>query len=124
MFKINVPETGLYAVDIEYYSYMAKATSIERMLYIDGRIPFSEARYLEMPKTWIDELQEDGTFKQDLTDNDIRPSKLQLPSWNTYTMNDSTGFVVNPLQIYLTEGEHTLSFEAVREPVVFSNRTS
>lgn len=122
-FKITVPADGLYCVDIEYYSYKAKATSIERMLYIDGKIPFSEARHLKMPKTWIDVLEEDGSFKKDLTDNEIRPSKAQVPTWNTYTMSDSTGFVVNPLQLYLTAGEHTFSFEAVREPVVFSTIT-
>ena len=120
VFKINVPSTGLYTFDIEYYSVEAKATSIERMLYLDGKIPFSEARYLEMPKTWIDVRQEDGSFKSDLTGNDIRPSKAQLPAWNTYTFKDSTGFVVNPLQLYLTAGEHTITFEAVREPVVFT----
>ncbi len=122
-FKINVPESGLYALDIEYYSVLAKATSIERMLYIDGKIPFSEARYLSMPKTWIDVVEEDGGFKTDITGNDIRPSKQQVPAWNTYTFYDSTGFVVNPLQIYLTKGEHTISFEAVREPAVFSTLT-
>ena len=119
-FKITVPESGLYAVDIEYYSYLAKATSIERMLYIDGKIPFSEARYLEMPKTWIDVLEENGEFKLDLAGNDVRPPKQQVPSWNVYTLRDSSGFVVNPLQIYLTKGEHTISLEAVREPVVLS----
>ena len=121
-FKIDVPETGMYRIDIVYYSYLAKATSIERMLYVDGKIPFSEARYLEMPKTWIDVL-EDGGFKTDLAGNDIRPSKQQVPAWNTYTMVDSTGFVVDPLEIYLTAGEHTLSLEAVREPVVLSTMT-
>ncbi len=120
IFEISVPSTGLYTVDIEYYSYKAKATSIERMLYIDGKIPFSESRYLTMPKTWIDVLEEDGSFKTDLTDNDIRPTKEQIPTWNIYTLSDSTGFVVEPLQLYLTEGKHTISFEAVREPVVFS----
>ena len=61
-FKITVPETGFYTIDMEYYAVEAKATSIERMLYIDGQIPFSEARYLEMTKTWIDVLGEEGEF--------------------------------------------------------------
>ncbi len=122
-FKINVEKDGLYAADIEYFSVMAKATSIERMLYIDGKIPFSEARYLTMPKTWVDVLEEGGAFKQDLTENDIRPTKAQVPTWNTYTVCDSTGFVVDPLEIYLTAGEHTFTFEAVREPVVLSDIT-
>ena len=120
-FKIDVPADGLYALAFDYYSYLAKATSIERMLYIDGKIPFSEARYLEMPKTWIDVLENEGKFKTDLMDNDIRPPKQQEPAWNTYVFHDSTGFVVNPLQIYLTKGEHIISLEAVREPVVLGN---
>ena len=122
-FQFEVKEDGLYMLEIEYYSVLAKATSIERMLYIDGKIPFSEARYLTMYKTWVDNLEEGSSFKQDLTGNDIRPTKSQLPSWNTYTFSDSTGFVVDPLQIYLTAGTHTLSFEAVREPVVISTVT-
>jgi len=118
-FKIDVPADGLYAIDIEYFSIFAKATSIERMLYIDGKIPFSEARYITMPKTWIDKL-EDGEFIKDLSGSDIRPQKQQVPAWNTYTFADSTGFVVNPLQVYLTKGEHTISLESVREPVVLT----
>ena len=119
-FEIDVPSTGLYTFDLNYYSVLAKATSIERMLYIDGKLPFSEARYVVMPKTWIDNLEEDGSFKRDLTDNDIRPTKSQLPSWNVYNFNDKTGFIVGSLEVYLTEGKHTFTFEAVREPVVFS----
>jgi len=119
-FKIDVPADGLYAIDIEYYSVLAKATSIERMLYVDGKIPFSESRYVTMPKTWIDVLNEDGEYVKDLAGNDIRPQKQQVPAWNTYTFSDSTGFVVDPLQVYLTKGEHTITLEAVREPVVLT----
>ncbi len=120
-FKITVPSSGFYTIDFEYYAVEAKATSIERMLYIDGQIPFSEARYLEMTKTWVDLLNEDGSFSVDLSDNDIRPGKEQVQMWRTYTACDSTGFIVNPLQFYLEKGEHTISLEAVREPVLLTD---
>lgn len=122
-FKINVAETGLYVIDIEYFSVKAKSTSIERMLYINGKIPFSEARYLTLAKTWKDVVLEDGTFEMDINENDIRPMKAQVPTWNTYTLCDSTGFIVDPLEVYLEAGENVLSFEAVREPVVFTDLT-
>lgn len=115
-FKIDVPADGFYALEIEYYSEKAKATSIERMFYLDGAIPFSEARYVKMTKTWIDNVQEDGSFKVDITGNEIRPTKSQQPVWNNYTVYDSSGLVLEPLQFYLTKGEHTVALEAVREP--------
>ncbi len=120
-FKITVPSSGFYTIDMEYYAVAAKATSIERMLYIDGQIPFSEARYLEMTKTWVDLLNEEGGFDVDITGNDIRPGKEQIQMWRTYTVCDSSGFVVNPLQFYLEKGEHTISLEAVREPVLLTD---
>ncbi len=120
-FKITVPSSGFYTIDMEYYAVEAKATSIERMLYIDGQIPFSEARYLEMTKTWVDLLNEEGGFDVDITGNDIRPGKDQIQMWRTYTARDSSGFIVNPLQFYFEKGEHTVSLEAVREPVLLTD---
>ena len=41
-----------YSVVIEYYPDEAKSTSVERILKINGKIPFAEARYLTLPKIW------------------------------------------------------------------------
>ena len=122
-FKINVPSTGFYTVDIEYHTTGNKKVSVERMLYIDGKIPFTEARYLTLPRTYIDDLNEDGEFTVDLAGNHVRPGKVQVYTWNTYTLSDSTGFVVEPLQLYLTAGEHIIGLESVREPVVLGDMT-
>ena len=42
-----------YSVIIEYYPDSAKSTSIERVLKINGKIPFAEARYVTLPKIWV-----------------------------------------------------------------------
>lgn len=119
--KINVPKTGFYHLEIDYYPVQGKATSVERSLYIDDRIPFSEARSLSMTKVWVDNyVEEFGEFRVDITGNDIRPTKSEAPEWRTYTACDSTGFYVEPFTFYFTAGEHTLSFETVREPVAIS----
>jgi len=41
--EIDVPETGLYNIGIRYLNVEGKSSEIERALYIDGQIPFSEA---------------------------------------------------------------------------------
>ncbi len=63
-FKLTVPATGTYNIKIEYYPAKElvdadgntvasdKTGSIERILKINGEVPFSEARYLVLPKIW------------------------------------------------------------------------
>ncbi len=64
-FRIEVPESGMYAVDLLYFpvaSYdidgdgkaeqVSTKTTIERMFFIDGELPFNECRYLYLPRSW------------------------------------------------------------------------
>ena len=119
--KVNIPADGKYAFTIDYYPVSGKATSIERSLKIDGKVPFSEARSLRMTKVWIDIYEgEPNVFRSDITGNDIRPTKEEAPEWRTYTACDSTGFIVEPFEFYLTRGEHTITLETVREPIAIS----
>ena len=130
--KVNVPETAKYAIRITYYPIAEKDgvaiptyTTIERTLYIDGYIPFSEARYFYFPRNWAYtpyEYRSDGTciFPTDATGNDVRPIRVQKPEWQTYYLRDWLGYTMEPFQFTLSAGEHVISFEANREPIVIS----
>ena len=50
---VDIPETAKYAIKIEYYPDQNRSTSIERILKINDKVPFSEARFLTMPKRWV-----------------------------------------------------------------------
>ncbi len=50
--KVNIPATGRYAVRIEYYPTANRTTSIERVLMINDKVPFAEARFLTLVKNW------------------------------------------------------------------------
>ncbi|MCI8589177.1 MAG: extracellular solute-binding protein [Clostridiales bacterium] len=127
--KINVPKTGMYSISIEYYPVEGKSSSIERTLYIDGAVPFYEARFLTCSKVWSDEYSDeyngtrDNSFKQDINGNEIKPGKMQTPSWRTYEFIDSTGFYTDPFQFYLEEGTHVLQLEARREAYAIKSIT-
>lgn len=41
-----------YSIVVEYWPDSAKSSSIERSIRINGKIPFAEARYLNLPKLW------------------------------------------------------------------------
>ena len=124
-FTFNVPVAGRYNLELTYMQYVGKTSSIERLVRINGRVPFREARYITMTKVYKDlfEQNEDGSprFTRDIMDNDIRAPRVEAPEWQTIRASDSSGFIVAPFLFYLEAGENTISFEAVRESVYFAN---
>ncbi len=48
-----------FAVVIEYYPDANRSTSIERILKINDKVPFAEARFLNMPKRWVNKNNEE-----------------------------------------------------------------
>ncbi len=52
---VNIPATGKYAIKIEYYPDQNRSTSIERILKINDKVPFAEARFLTLPKRWVND---------------------------------------------------------------------
>ena len=53
--NVTVPTTAKYVIKIEYYATEGKAASVERILQINDKVPFSEARYLKLHKNWNNE---------------------------------------------------------------------
>lgn len=119
---INVPEDGMYSIKVEYASVTDKTNSIERVLYINGTVPFSEARYLQLKKTWVNKYT-DGRFEIDSNGNELRPRAYVVHEWNTYELIDSNGYYANPFEFYFSKGENTIAFEGVRESVVIGSIT-
>ncbi len=142
--KVNVPETAMYGVEVDYYpvaefksatgkTYEGKSASIERMLLVDGKALYSEVRTLSFTKVWANTYYEgaDGAkvyvpgesagepvFRQDINGNDIRPAAYQAPEWRTVVVSDSTGYYSGGLLVCLEKGEVEISLEAVREPMI------
>lgn len=48
----NLDKTLKYNIQIEYYPVANKSASIERIFMINGKVPFAEARYLDISKVW------------------------------------------------------------------------
>ena len=122
--KVNVPETGLYAFKIEYSSVSDKTNTVERSLYLNGKVPFAEARFLQMFKTWVNDYDDEtGRFASDKTGNELRPNTTVKVKWSTYTLMDSNGYISSPLELYLEKGENVIALEAVREEAVLDTLT-
>lgn len=114
--EINIPESGMYNIELLYYPIKGKGNTIERVIYIDGEIPYKEARYGYLSRVWSDV----GDIYQDGKGNDIRPYQEEAPRWRTMEMHDSLGYFNDPLLFYLEKGSHTIGLESVKEPVVLN----
>ena len=126
-FTVEAPSDGLYYIAIKYYAVAGTVNGIERKLYIDDSIPFSEASYLRFSKLWGYDYptDEDGDpiFDQDLNGNDLQPEINAVQDWRTYICSDSTGYTNGYFAFFLTEGEHTITLEAAREACIVSEIT-
>ncbi len=135
--KLTVPEgqSGFYNICIEYYPLEGNVSTIERMLRIDDKVLFSEARSLAFTKIWSsdyfdgnengkpDYLEGLSPFRQDKNGNDLRPSMAQTPEWRSYYCSDAEGFRSEYFEVYFEEGECTVSLEGIREAVVVGSIT-
>ena len=67
--KVNVPKTAKYTVKLICYPVDdRKVNSVERVFKINGKVPFSEARYLTIKKNWVNDYSDAiYTGKEDLS---------------------------------------------------------
>ena len=128
VWKVNIPETGLYAIKMDYCSVTDKTNSIERGFYINDALPFAEARDLTMKKIWVNAYtknEETGEerFEVDSNGNELRPVSSVVHEWQEYVFIDPNTFFADPFEFYFEKGENTIALNAVREAVVIQNIT-
>lgn len=111
--NVNVPESGLYSIYIEYLPVEAKGIDIERCVYINGEVPFLGADTITLSRVWTDASK----VKQDNQGNDIRPSQVEEPRWESTYFKDYMGYYTKPYQFYFKQGENTLRLAAINEPL-------
>ncbi len=122
VYTVEIPETGMYAMTVDYYPCEGNGSNIERVLLIDGKVPFAEARYINFTRVWGDKEDEnyskiERTFKKDFNGNEMRPVKYETPEWRSEEIYDSETFFSTPLEFYLEKGTHTIAFDAACEPL-------
>lgn len=128
--QVVIPATGRYAIEVEYYPLGSNTSAVERMFYINGKIPFAQARYLMLSKVWRYDypLDENGEikFKEDINGNQLKPVAVVAPEWRTYSFSDPDGFYQGAFEfVFNNEGKtdvtHTISLEATRESMYISS---
>ena len=105
-YNINVGETGIYCVNINYFPMESNSSAIELSMEIDGQIPYDTASRITLNKVWVNEKD----IYTDSRGNQVRPSQVQQGKWCTGDFGDVDGLFNEPLIFFLEEGEHEITF--------------
>ncbi len=113
-FTVEVPESGFYNVYLEYLIPQSRGVAAERCIYINGAVPFEDARNITFTRIWKD----GGPVKLDNQENEIRPSQVEEFTWQKSCLKDDRGYVADPYMFYFEAGQNTISLGAENEPMV------
>jgi ABC-type glycerol-3-phosphate transport system substrate-binding protein len=118
--EVDIPEKGLYEITVEYYPIPGKRASIQRDLYIDGELPFREAKRIVFTRVWKDSF---WPPKRDNRGNDVRPPQVESPQWEVKTLEDADNRYEEPFRFAFTPGRHRIRLTTVREPIALRTIT-
>ncbi len=118
-FKINAPKAGLYTLHTEYLLPQSRGVPAERIVYINGEIPFENARNITFTRIWTD----GGDVRIDNQGNEIRPTQIEVFDWQEAYFKDDRGYIVDPYLFYLEKGVNELKIEAENEPMIIKKLT-
>lgn len=114
-YQFEVEESGFYEMALRYYPVEGNSAEIQRSFFLNGELPYSELNLIEFPRVWVNST---NTWETDNQGNELRPSQIENPEWMESGLQDSNGYVVEPLGFFLEEGNHTLTLVSQREPMV------
>ncbi len=109
-YDIDIPETGIYCIEINYCPLVSSSQNIEFSVSINGNIPYDTASRLILNRVWTDE----GEIKKDSKGNQIRPFQIQKEMQIKSFINDTDGLFSEPLVFYFEKGKNQISFSFER----------
>lgn len=110
----DIPNEGMYNIEIKYCPMPGKGSSIERELLINGKYPFNETKFINFSRVWKDKSD---IFKTDSAGNQLRPTQVEQYEWVTKTLDDPNGYSSSPLKFHLDKGIQKIALKSIREPM-------
>lgn len=113
-FNFTAAEAGFYNLKISYLALPGTTSDIQRKLFVDGKSPYEDCQQIVIRRWW----QDDGI--QTKAGNELRPNAYEVFETNEWYVEDADRRVGEPMLFYLSKGDHTLSFETIKEPLEFT----
>lgn len=105
-FTVNIPESAMYQMELDYYLSGVNSDEGKRILYIDGEAPFDESADI----TFVRYFRDAGEPMVNSIGDETRPSQEVIPGWRTTGLEDTSGMYSDDFSLYLSAGKHTIRF--------------
>lgn len=116
-FCVDVPESGMYALEMKYFPLLESASKILFGVYIDNEIPFIEANSCVLNRVF-----KNDPIRADESGDDLRPQSQQIGQWNQRFLLEQTG-VYGSLHFYLEKGQREISLCFDGTPLLLEGMT-
>ncbi len=126
-YEVDIKESGFYDLSVVYYPVEGKNSTIQRSIFVDGKIPYGELALVELNRVWNNDvtqtkIDENGilvkAWEKDNQGFDVKPGTIETPEWVESYLYDNKGYVTSPLSVYLEKGKHTITMMSMREPML------
>ena len=117
VFTVEIPETGLYGIELNYFPLASSGSQIMFGVQIDGEVPFTEANSCVLSRVFTNQAIETDEYGDDL-----RPQSVQTPQWRKQFLFDKTG-VSGVLHFYFEKGTHEMSLCFDGTPILLEGLT-
>ncbi len=117
-FTAVIPQEGLYTVWFDTAVPDSFLNPPEGQLLVDGQFPSLDTQRLIFPIFYQNAGAEGDEFPRDRYDNEALIRQEKLVRWTKVPMRDANFSLEYPLQLLLTEGEHTFEFKLTDETLL------
>ncbi|MBO4468717.1 MAG: extracellular solute-binding protein [Clostridia bacterium] len=104
-YKINVPETALYCLDITYLPLSENGSDIVLGIKINGEYPYIACQKLKLLRFWTDS----GKPTVDGKGNEYAGEQKSYEEFVTDRVKDTVGIETEPYKFALKQGENTVT---------------
>lgn len=113
----NVSSEGFYNLKLGYIALPGTTSDIQREILIDGETPYSDLSSLVIRRWWEDEDIETKNG------NELRPNSYEVYEELEWFVEDAERRSGSALVFYLSKGQHTLTFNTIKEPLEYTSLT-
>ena len=115
--QVEIEEAGLYQIALEYAAAEGKGLTIERAIYIDGKMPFASANSLELCRIYTNGTQ----FRND--GDEYRPTQIEEEVFSRRWLTGNGIESDTTFWFWFDEGVHDLTLGYVAEPMQLKSVT-
>ncbi|HBA47774.1 MAG TPA: hypothetical protein DCZ91_08235 [Lachnospiraceae bacterium] len=116
-YAFNVPEAGLYNIQLTYYPDTSSTQTILRNVYVNGKLPFDDCEDITINRLWVDDNK---NWLMNTNGNQAAPTQVQGEGPAVAYIDSSDCDTLGNYMFYFDKGENTVTLESTQSALGLS----